>query len=46
MGKNECVDKSVIVAMAVGVIAEDLGTDVKRVKVISFEEIKEGEEIK
>ena len=35
------MDKSEIVAMAVAVIAEELGTDVKRVTVLSFKEIDE-----
>lgn len=38
------MDKSEIVAMAVAVIAEELGTDVKKVKVVSFKEIDEAQE--
>lgn len=36
--------KEEIIAMAVAAIAEELGTDVKRVKVISFKEIYEAQE--
>jgi len=35
------MDKSEIVAMAVAAIAEELGTDVKRVVVLSFKEISD-----
>ena len=35
------MDKSEIVAMAVAAIAEELDTDVKKVKVISFKEIED-----
>lgn len=38
------MEKNEIIAMAVAVIAEELGTDVKRVKVISFKEIAEAQE--
>ena len=36
--------KDEIVAMAVAAIAEELGTDVRRVKVLSFKEIEETQE--
>lgn len=36
--------KDEIIAMAVAVIAEELGTDVKKVRVISFKEIVEAQE--
>ena len=38
------MEKDEIIAMAVAAIAEELGTDVKKVKVISFNEIKEAQE--
>lgn len=38
------MEKEEIVAMAVAAIAEELGTDVKRVKVVSFIEIEERQE--
>lgn len=36
--------KEDIIAMAVAAIAEELGTDVKKVKVISFKEIEDAPE--
>ena len=33
-----------IIAMAVAVIAEELGTDVQRVRVVSFKEVSEEQE--
>ena len=38
------MEKSEIIAMAIAAIAEELGTDVKKVKVISFKEIDETQE--
>ena len=38
------MDKLEIIAMAVAAIAEELGTDVKKVKVVSFKEIEETQE--
>ena len=38
------MEKSEIIAMAVAAIAEELGTDVRRVKVVSFKEIDETQE--
>ena len=38
------MEKDEIVAMAVAAIAEELATDVKRVKVISFTEVEEKQE--
>ena len=43
-GRSKNMNKSEIVAMAVAAIAEELGTDVKKVKVISFKEIAETQE--
>ena len=40
----EDLEKEEIVAMAVATIAEELGTNVKRVKLISFKEIEAGQE--
>ena len=36
--------KDEIIAMAVAVIAEELGTDVKKVRVVSFKEVVEAQE--
>ena len=36
--------KDEIIAMSIAAIAEELGTDVKRVKVVSFKEIEETQE--
>ncbi len=36
--------KDEIIAMAVAVIAEELGADVKKVKVVSFKEVVEAQE--
>ena len=38
------MEKTAIIAMAVAAIAEELGTDVKKVKVISFTEVEEKQE--
>ena len=38
------MDKSEIVAMAVAAIAEELGTDLKKIKVVSFKEVDETQE--
>ena len=38
------MEKEGIVAMAVAAIAEELGTDLKKIKVVSFKEVDETQE--